>query len=383
VSGKKTLVLMDFDYNDKISWYSNTTDHFKFKFFGLNFNNFFKKYFNFEIYDEQKTYDKDCIFVILDIYNKKKFSDRYPTYLKLHDQGYKIILWMLPEFPGTHFHRFFNPLNSPIPIFYIPHWFWFQELGSSVDPFLSTSEKIVLTPHEYPKNKTYEALALVPMNKPRNHRDQLFNRLSSLKNDILLSYVARGLTLPRNELYESDINPYYVRVIDPLVDPGVEIINDRYFNPDWYNSTYFSIVVETCIEKYEYPVFLTEKTWKPIKYKHPFVIWGQPGSLAYLKELGFETYENLFDESYDLNENPHQRLQTIISNVKNFRKQYYRRHTAPITYYRSNIYKKQTYDKLTQDKIEYNYNLFFNSGILNERLYTDIVVPMYKFSDSK
>jgi len=361
---------MDFNYEDAISWY--TSDNLKFKYFGLCFNNFFEKYFDFELYDNQKIYNKDCIFVILDIYNKKKFSERYPTYIKLHEQGYKIILWMLSEFPGHQFHKFFNPRDFPIPVFYVPHWFWFQELGSAINHLASTPERIILRPHQYPKNKTCKFLALVPMNKHRVHRDKLFDKLSSFKNDILLSYVSRGITLPRDITYENDINPYYIKIFDPQIDPGVDIINDRYFNPEWYDDTYFSLVVETWIEKYQYPVFLTEKTWKPIMYKHPFMIWGQQGSLAYLKELGFETYENLFDESYDLEENSNKRLQAIITNVRNLRNQRSR----------LNISQKRNYDKITQEKIEHNYNLFFNSDTLTERLYTDIVIPMYEFSES-
>lgn len=44
---------------------------------------------------------------------------------------------------------------------------------------------------------------------------------------------------------------------------------------------------------------LTEKTFKPIAMGMPFVIVGTRGSLKYLREYGFKTFEGIWDESYD------------------------------------------------------------------------------------
>lgn len=44
---------------------------------------------------------------------------------------------------------------------------------------------------------------------------------------------------------------------------------------------------------------LTEKTFKPIAMGMPFIIVGTKGSLAYLREYGFKTFEGIWDESYD------------------------------------------------------------------------------------
>ena len=48
----------------------------------------------------------------------------------------------------------------------------------------------------------------------------------------------------------------------------------------------------------EYP-FITEKTYRNIKYKKPFIIMGQHISLASLHKLGYKTFHPLIDESYD------------------------------------------------------------------------------------
>lgn len=64
-----------------------------------------------------------------------------------------------------------------------------------------------------------------------------------------------------------------------------------------YTQTYFSIVTETLF--YRVGNYISEKTWKPIAHLHPFVIIGRPGTLKYLKELGFKTFSDFWDESYD------------------------------------------------------------------------------------
>ena len=47
-------------------------------------------------------------------------------------------------------------------------------------------------------------------------------------------------------------------------------------------------------------IHLTEKIFKPIVMRQPFVLFGGAGSLAYLRRYGFETFESVWDESYDL-----------------------------------------------------------------------------------
>ena len=46
-------------------------------------------------------------------------------------------------------------------------------------------------------------------------------------------------------------------------------------------------------------IFFSEKIWKPISIGHPFIIMGSPFSLEKLKDMGYMTYESLWDESYD------------------------------------------------------------------------------------
>jgi len=70
-----------------------------------------------------------------------------------------------------------------------------------------------------------------------------------------------------------------------------------------------SIVTETTFNDNE--LFLSEKIVKPIISFHPFIMIGPYGSLRELRNLGFKTFSEFWDESYDEIENPNDRYVAI------------------------------------------------------------------------
>jgi hypothetical protein len=90
---------------------------------------------------------------------------------------------------------------------------------------------------------------------------------------------------------------------------------DIYLNADLYADTYFSLVTETL---YNEPWgFCTEKIAKPIMIGHPWICASTPGYYRYIKSLGFQTFDHLIDESFDLIENHQDRLERIVDIVQN------------------------------------------------------------------
>ena len=68
---------------------------------------------------------------------------------------------------------------------------------------------------------------------------------------------------------------------------------------------------------FDYPKkFITEKIFQAILYNRPFIYIGPSGTLKYLRSKGFKTFDNIFDENYDLIEDPNQRLEAIMNLVK-------------------------------------------------------------------
>jgi hypothetical protein len=94
--------------------------------------------------------------------------------------------------------------------------------------------------------------------------------------------------------------------------------NDHHLHViDHYVKSYCHIVVETHFDADQSGgAFLTEKTFKPIKHGQPFVIAGAPGSLQTLRKLGYRTFDHVFDNSYDLENNNTQRWQKLLNTIK-------------------------------------------------------------------
>ena len=94
---------------------------------------------------------------------------------------------------------------------------------------------------------------------------------------------------------------------------------------EYHKNSYFSIVTETTFYKHStlnftntntlHSIFLTEKTYRPIVLKHPFLLVSRPYSLKYLKDLGYKTFHPFIDESYDTVGNDYVRLEKIMAEV--------------------------------------------------------------------
>jgi hypothetical protein len=89
--------------------------------------------------------------------------------------------------------------------------------------------------------------------------------------------------------------------------------NDHhYVNNNLYSDSYFQIILETHFDADQSDgTFITEKTWKPIKFGQPFVIIGPAGTLAKLRDEGYRVFDNVIDNSYDLTDNNTQRYVAV------------------------------------------------------------------------
>ena len=79
---------------------------------------------------------------------------------------------------------------------------------------------------------------------------------------------------------------------------------------DYYKTSLVSIVTETNFDLPE--LTLTEKSFKPVKHKHPFIIVGVPGALRAMRDMGFKTFSDFWDESYDQIGDPNTRMRRLV-----------------------------------------------------------------------
>jgi hypothetical protein len=91
---------------------------------------------------------------------------------------------------------------------------------------------------------------------------------------------------------------------------------DRHYNIiNRYNEIFLDLVVETYVSGTTF--FPTEKTLRPIIASTPFIVMGPQGYLLNLQRMGFKTFSNWWDESYDSlgNYDRIQEIQKILKNI--------------------------------------------------------------------
>jgi hypothetical protein len=99
------------------------------------------------------------------------------------------------------------------------------------------------------------------------------------------------------------------------------------FDPNLYRNTSFSIVTESDFNIYDYhqPEFtpkITEKTYRTIINKHPFISAWFPGMIKKLKSKGYRTFEEYTtNPNYNEIRNLDDRLNAMVTSIDTFHEQ--------------------------------------------------------------
>lgn len=109
------------------------------------------------------------------------------------------------------------------------------------------------------------------------------------------------------------------------------------------------VVTETCF--WEHKCHLTEKIFKPIISRMPFILVGCAFNLEYLKSYGFKTFDKWFDESYDCITDPLLRLEAIGKVLNSICS-------------RSNEELEQMLIEM-EEVLEHNYRLFYSTEFIH------------------
>lgn len=83
-----------------------------------------------------------------------------------------------------------------------------------------------------------------------------------------------------------------------------------------YEKTFISVVTESLVD--DGTLFFSEKIWKPIMVGHPFILYGNKGSLSYLKSIGYQTFGKWIDESYDDVDDRNLRSKMVVDELNKF-----------------------------------------------------------------
>jgi hypothetical protein len=114
--------------------------------------------------------------------------------------------------------------------------------------------------------------------------------------------------------------------------------------------SFLHVVTETCY--WEGKTHLTEKIFKPIVARQPFVLLGCTFNLKYLRSYGFKTFDSWWDESYDVIVDPIDRLQAVVKIINEI----------------SSMSDTDLELMLQgmQHVLEYNYNLFYSQEFIDQ-----------------
>ncbi len=170
---------------------------------------------------------------------------------------------------------------------------------------------------EYKKvNEKYIKLFSCLNKKPRTHRVNFykllhFNNLLSKGMVSMENFGTEGNDFGGNENHnfcKYIFNENFLNEVKQTLPSRIYNKSNEEHNPDYYVTRFHPEValdswVQVVSETYfydDYPtLFLSEKTFKVIASSQPFIIMGNKNSLVELKKLGYKTFEDFFDESYD------------------------------------------------------------------------------------
>jgi len=260
----------------------------------------------------------------------------------LEQQGLPVIIDHLWDSDAATQHRYLGhklELRSG-------NWVWYEmSLRATSDGY-----------HQYRPNRQLTHDFLMLMNKQREHRDRIAEKLSVELETARWSYVDRG------------------RLIGDDNERATPVFWEFYMNPQWYDTTRFSVVVESWMRSDPWflsPTFpnykteVSEKVYKPLAWFHPFVVVGSVDTLSFLRQQGFETFDNLWDESYDTVAGDWARFDAAVSLIKTVVREH-NRHSAP-------------FDAVTDEKLAHNHHRFFDMTRVQQGIRNEILDPIEEF----
>ena len=308
---------------------------------------------DYEFFDPAKKYSAQTVFVYDHYLSKHLITQCLESHLQA---GYRVIYdnksehwftidgyWvveLLQKYPQQHLLFSLGSRPGTVPglrVQAVPAWIWLR--------CRDYWEKLNYHNIAYTPTARYKTLCMI--NYARSWRNQVWQALDPMGDDVLRSYLSRGISMP-----------------DDVAGDG----HLWKVNPRWFQLTTMSLVCESSVGAVpgETPVtapsgvFVSEKSLKPMAMQHPFIVIATPGTLAEIQSFGFETFPELWDESYDSIVDFDQRLNVIIQQVQQF---------DPA----------QLNQPVVQQKLEHNQHRIFDPAVTRKLRQQQVLDPILEF----
>lgn len=161
----------------------------------------------------------------------------------------------------------------------------------------------------FDENAHFSFYNIDPYNRDENNNFKVYSQEIMTEK---LSKIDAELALNLNESHFYSTLP--IRILDRDDDLS-EIVTSDAVDIAHKNSG-ISITIETLFEYSENDFHPTEKVWKTIGYKKPFIIFSSHHFLKNLKKMGYASFDPFIDESYDSIKDHKKRADAIIKEIK-------------------------------------------------------------------
>jgi len=210
-------------------------------------------------------------------------------------------------------------------------------------------------------SRSIERLFLFPNNivgGKRKHRLSLLQELEK-RNMLADNFVSCPAVCPyENISIDALCEKYNIPKIQSRLPMSIDSFEDHANNShqitlwDQANTSLLQVVGETVF--YGNKKHLTEKTFKPIVMQQPFILASCAGSLDYLKMYGFETFNSVWDESYDVADDDVRcsRIASLLEELHYADWQHLQEQCAPIVEHNFNHFYSGAFEKILWKEME-------------------------------
>lgn len=188
-----------------------------------------------------------------------------------------------------------------------------------VNPTVSPTVKSIEELHERPKKM------LLLGGKARAHRLKFINTILQLPNfekDNFISTTSGTYfdkTLKKSvKILERKLDGFIsdTKVLDKFAEPTqLGPTHLFYLESYLHTDSYFQIVTSTWFELDSGRIEVNEKHSRPMYSLQPFIVYGEPHILRAFKEMGYKTYSDWIDESYDEELDDNLRFEKVVAVV--------------------------------------------------------------------
>jgi hypothetical protein len=206
----------------------------------------------------------------------------------------------------TYYHQYYGKNKNKIS----DQWNYNSGRGLYIPGKIERFSRTVLM-YELYKNSMLSYIDWSYIVSPRSKqviRQELLHHLTEDEFENFISHCHKSLDIDPMDPHRSS----FTKNLDFIVSSPWP------YDPKIYSNTSFSIVSETAF----YSATLTEKTFRPILNKHPFIILGCINTLKSLDELGFKTFREYLPIDYDSIVDDYERLRAVISCIQYFKDNY-------------------------------------------------------------